>query len=192
MADIGEGFGMDGMGMTKDFEGFEPNVYKDSRGYDSIGYGFNLEAYPKAKTRNMTRKMADEFFVPVYKNAEKKAMKFSGNRWESLTPKQKAIVTDMSYNLGDKLFDFKDMRKAMMSGDDMGVVREMKDSDWYRQVGRRSKHHVKNWASNENLPAPSIQSSPNDRSFAEAFAEARSGGLKEFQYKGKPYNTRTK
>lgn len=52
----------------------------------------------------------------------------------------------MAYNLQDKLFDFKNMKTALTKGDSAGVVREMKDSDWYDQTGKRGRFHVSNWS----------------------------------------------
>lgn len=65
----------------------------------------------------------------------------------------KLILVDMSYNLGPKLNDFVNMRKAILQNDFVLVAHEMKDSLWYTQVGKRSKHHVReayNLSKNQN------------------------------------------
>jgi lysozyme len=136
-----------GIAMTKDFEGFKENPYIDTRGIPTVGYGFNLNAYPQFKGRKITRKEADKIFPELYSDAVNRAMTYADTAWSNLNPKQQTILIDMAYNLGDKLNDFKRMRFNLMKGDNEGVVKEMQNSKWYKQVGRRSKHHVENWSS---------------------------------------------
>lgn len=131
-------------GFTKDFEGFRDTPYKDTKGIPTIGYGFNM-ATDKTLPSKMTKQQADEYFVPKYKHALTIAQDFAGNRWNTLAPMQQAILADMAYNLGYKLNNFKKMRQAVLNQDNSRVVREMQNSDWYGQVGNRSKHHVANW-----------------------------------------------
>lgn len=135
-----------GLAMTKEFESFRSKPYLDTMGKPTIGYGFNIEAYPQFKGRkSITRTEADNVIQDIYGDAVNRAMDYADTKWSSLTPKQQMILIDMSYNLGNKLMDFKDMRYNLMKGDTEGVKREMKNSKWYGQVGRRSRHHIANW-----------------------------------------------
>jgi lysozyme len=140
------------MAMTKRFEGFAESPYKDTKGIPTIGYGFNLKAHPEIlqnKTMGqdyITQEEADELFVPLYNEAWDRAEEFAGPEvFGALSPKRKAILADMSYNLTNKLFGFEEMQKALRSNDAAGVKREMKDSAWYEQVGNRSKAHIREW-----------------------------------------------
>jgi GH24 family phage-related lysozyme (muramidase) len=140
--------------MTKDFEGFREDVYPDPiHGWKvpTVGYGFNVNAggVPKdvaAGKRKMGREEAEVIFQKKYKEAEDRAVRFAGeNKYSGLNPQQQAILNDMSYNLGEKLFKFKEMRKAIQSWQLENVPREMKDSSWYKQVGNRSKKLIELW-----------------------------------------------
>ena len=50
------------------------------------------------------------------------------------------VLIDMSYNMGSaKLSSFKKMKSALQSGNYQQAAKEMEDSKWFKQVGRRSK-----------------------------------------------------
>jgi lysozyme len=142
-----------GIPMTKDFEGFRDKIYLDTNNNRTIGYGFNLEdrnmrsmlpAEVVSGQRPITRKEADAIFVKRYNQAAKDALDFIGlESMLRLDPYRQAILVDMAYNLGpNKLSEFKNMQAAVQSGDYMKAAAEMKNSRWYNQTGRRSKHHV--------------------------------------------------
>ena len=134
-----------GATMTKGYEGFRENPYKDTKGIWTKGYGFNIPAN-KMSMKPITKEKAGDVFAPLYVDAMTRARKYAGaGAWDTMTPKQQMILTDMAYNLGNKLNGFENMQKAVRSGDRAGVKREIKDSDWYGQVGNRSKDHVRNW-----------------------------------------------
>lgn len=141
-----------GMAMTKQFEGWRPFPYQDTRGYNTIGWGFNMDANPslfseevRTGKKPLDALEAEAVFQNFYKEAEGIAQQYAGDRWGYLTPNQQNILVDMGYNLNRKLFQFQQMQKALMRGDNEGVVREMKNSNWYKQVGNRSKSHIANW-----------------------------------------------
>lgn len=139
--------------MTKDFEGFREQVYPDPiHGWKvpTVGYGFNANAggVPQDVARGirkMKRPEADQLFEKKYVEAENRAAKFAGPKYDALSEDQQAILNDMAYNLGDKLFKFKNMRSAIIEGRLADVPREMKDSQWYRQVGNRSRELINMW-----------------------------------------------
>ena len=130
---------------TQEFEGgFVPETYIDSTGNPTVGYGFNRNAYPYLPA-TMTKEQADQYFIPIYQDARKRAQKFSGSAWDYLSPNQQGIVIDMAYNLGDKLYDFKNMQKNLQNYNIEGTKKEMVNSKWYKQTGNRSKYNVENW-----------------------------------------------
>lgn len=136
--------------MTKDFEGFRETPYLDTKGIPTVGYGFNISAggVPQDVARGirkMKRPEADKLFEKKYVEAENRAARFAGPQYDALSEDQQAILNDMAYNLGDKLFKFKNMRAAIKEQRLQDVPREMKDSAWYGQVGNRSKALISMW-----------------------------------------------
>ena len=143
-----------GEAMTKHYEGFRSKPYIDSRGVWTIGYGFNMESnrvkhlLPGSlydyKKYGITRKQADRVFHILYRSAEFYAKEYAGNIFQWLTKAQQNILIDMAYNLGeDGLGEFKRMQSWLHCGNIELVQHEMRHSDWYKQVGRRARNHVK-------------------------------------------------
>lgn len=59
--------------------------------------------------------------------------------WSRLNDARQLVVADMLYNLGMQRFRrFVKLNAALESGDYEKAADEMKDSDWYEQVGRRA------------------------------------------------------
>ena len=142
-----------GREMTKRFEGFEDKVYLDKKGNATIGYGTNLEIPsnrdyfdPDVLTdiKPLEEKDASRVFDISYNQSIKDAISFVGKEtFDKLDETRQEILIDMSYNLGlTKLNDFNRMRTALQKGDYNIAADEMIDSDWYTDVGDRSKELV--------------------------------------------------
>lgn len=138
---------------TKDFEGFESNIYLDTAKKKTIGYGFNIEdktissLLPKDVvngSRPLTEKEANPIFHILLNRAENDAKLFIGERkFNNLSSEKQEVLTDMAYNLGlPKLMGFEKFKEAVIKGDDIQAAEELVDSKWFKQVGRRSRHHV--------------------------------------------------
>lgn len=137
---------------TMKYEGWRGNVYKDTRGNPTVGWGFNLNdklvssMIPdevKTGKRELTQAEAFPIFDKLYSRAEQTARDYVGDSFDKLPETVRNIVTDMSYNMGDKVKGFEDMKKAILTGDSQGIAYAMKDSKWFNQVGNRSKAHFK-------------------------------------------------
>ena len=140
--------------ITKQYEGFRPTIYKDTKGNKTIGYGFNIfdpyvfKKLPEDITsgkRPIKKEEADIIFNDLYSNSQKDAVKWIGKEtYNGLSPERQEVVNDMSYNLGRvKLSKFKKLRKALQAGDYDKAAEEMKDSDWYGQVKNRAKENIR-------------------------------------------------
>ncbi len=136
--------------MTQSFEAWRDSPYKDTKGHDTIGWGFKMDnpivkkMLPGAMAKGKLDKVkAKKIFSALYNNAKADAIKYLGNdTYGGLTEGQRNVINDMSYNLGlNKLSKFKEMKAALIAKDMQGAAREMKDSKWYGQVGNRSKNH---------------------------------------------------
>ena len=140
--------------MTQYFEGYRPSIYRDTRKKRTIGYGFNVDDKTTAKLlpadviagkRPLYKAEAQQIFAILYKQAAKDAISFVGpETFAQLDPQRQRTLVDMAYNLGSaKLGQFSKFRNAVQTGDYNRAANEMINSNWYGQVGRRSKYHVK-------------------------------------------------
>ena len=138
--------------MTKGFEGFRYKPYKDTTGHSTIGWGFNIEEPhvfselpPDVQNgiRGITKTEADAVFNQIYESSLKDALNYAGqDTWAKLSEGQKNVLTDMAYNLGAPgLSKFVKMRTFLQAGDYPNAAKEMKNSKWYGQVGKRAKNH---------------------------------------------------
>ena len=131
---------------TAEFEGFSSVVYKCPAGYDTIGYGRNIESHPLSKEEREQlqngeiRKEVDMEWLK--KDLEQRyylAVDFAWFRDLDNTARAGAVV-DMIYNLGLSGFKkFKKFIEAMNKRDYIKAVMELEDSAWFNQVGRRAK-----------------------------------------------------
>ena len=115
----------------KQEEGFRSHYYKDSRGFLTIGYGYNLDKGMSEKVASaLLELMVEEKVIEL-----KAAIPF----WNTLSQERKDVFVDMAYNMGTSgLLKFKNMLKAAEQGDIESVCNEMKNSAWYSQVGNRA------------------------------------------------------
>ena len=145
------------LGQIKYDEGFEPKVYKDSVGIDTIGYGFNLER-PEAQAeldhaginktvadlrsgkKSLTEAEADLLIRSEVPKFESAAMNFVGEEtWNSLPKDKQNILTNMAFNLGStRLNKFNNLRDALQAGDYEKAKDEMYKSTWREQVKSRA------------------------------------------------------
>jgi len=139
--------------ITEWAEDFKPNVYLDSKKKQTIGYGFNLEEpYVQRVLRNhghnyqdfingkaITEEESRPILMELMEPAVSDAKQFAPN-WDQIDPLARTVLVDMAYNLGlTRLSGFKNLRDAISKLDYERAKKEMIDSAWFKQVGRRSK-----------------------------------------------------
>jgi len=135
-------------------EGEEPSVYTDTKGKRTIGIGFNLDEpsnRKKAEALGLNvqdmlsgkKTLSDKEIKLLYNESIKQATKDANAYLPKAgrhPPVVQKVLLDMSFNLGlTKLNGFVEMRKALLRGDYNKAADEMIDSEWYSQVGNRSK-----------------------------------------------------
>jgi lysozyme len=161
------------MKFIEPFEGRRNTAYDDSVGKRTVGVGLNLDDREEAKElltklgydyddvyagrTPLSDKDIESLFSVDVMTALKDAKQAVDN-FDNLPRKAKLIVVDMLYNMGLPRFQgskkhrvFKKLIKALNAGDFQAAAREMVDSDWYNQVGRRSRHHVNVMKSINNI-----------------------------------------
>lgn len=119
--------------QLKKFEGFSGNPYTDTQGYETIGIGTKLpltEEEAELLLQHRLKQTVNNLNVLKLDNLD-------------IKEEAKIILYDMAYNLGTKgLLGFKKMWLALENKDYLEASKQMKDSKWYHQVGRRSKYLV--------------------------------------------------
>ena len=130
--------------LTAEFEGFSSKVYKCPAGFDTIGYGRNIEANPlskeeKAKLVNgeVSKEVAKEWLEAelsrCYDNCASAFVWF-----RDLDIKRAGALVDMAYNMGlGTLKTFKNSLGFMERKDYKGAAENFRKSRWYAQVKRR-------------------------------------------------------
>jgi len=139
-----------GMLMTKGYEGWRDMPYKDTLGNMTIGYGFNMsdpivkQMLPKdIGKKPLSKDVAEKIFMKRYEQAKKDASTYIGSDiYGSLNEGRQNVLNDMAYNLGlTKLSGFIELKKAILKKNWEKAAKELKNSNWYKQVGNRSKNH---------------------------------------------------
>lgn len=112
-------------------EGLRLKPYRDSVGKLTIGVGRNLDDV------GITEEEARYLLKNDIQKAVAEAKRFPW--YAKLNNPRKQAIIDMIYNLGASRFlGFKKMLAALEAGDYEAAAREMLDSKWAQQVGRRA------------------------------------------------------
>ena len=142
--------------IIKRHEGYRNKVYFDIMGHPTIGIGFNLDRvdvkYDIAKLgenieeilkgKELTDSQINYLFQNDLETAKEDASSFLPN-FENYPEEVKVILVDMAFNMGrHKLAQFVKFREALLNQDYERASKEMIDSDWYKQVGNRSRELV--------------------------------------------------
>jgi lysozyme len=137
-------------------EGNKSTVYKDTKGIDHIGIGFNLEdnanrKFLKKEGININellggRKLTDRENKILYNRSLTQAFKDAQSYDPNFAKRPEAVkmtLVDMAFNLGlTKLNKFEKMKTGLMNNDYNVAADEMIDSKWYKQVNDRGPRMV--------------------------------------------------
>ena len=114
-------------------EGRKNKMYKDSRGIETIGIGHNLRDKP------ISDAAVNQIFEDDVADAEADARKLFPV-FDQLTDARKAVVVNMSMNLGYTAFSFFTRTiVAINAGDYNDAATYMLASVWASQVGQRAQ-----------------------------------------------------
>ncbi|MBF0517245.1 MAG: glycoside hydrolase family protein [Nitrospirae bacterium] len=127
--------------MIKHHEGLFLNVYQDTRGYDTIGFGHTLtadeiddNAFSGGISEEAAQKLLQNDLTPIVTEMLESAP------WiENLDPVRRDCLYDMAFNLGASgLLKFK-LALGQAQAREHRAAAEMKSSRWCAQVGPRCK-----------------------------------------------------
>lgn len=121
--------------IAKD-EGFRSRLYKDTKGFNTIGYGFNLD------TSDIPEEVANNWLHINLIDIERNLSSHLSFLSTLDTPRQ-YVLLNMAYQMGvSGLLKFKDMLVALENRDYYLAANAMKDSQWYREFTTRANRLV--------------------------------------------------
>lgn len=117
-------------------EGFRSHPYKDSRGFLTIGHGFNIDPSGPGLAED------ESLLVLNLKLQKVRAALVKALPWtKELDIPRFDVLTDMAYNMGlPTLLKFKNTLSLIEEGKYEEAAKEMLESNWAKQVGERASN----------------------------------------------------
>ena len=129
--------------IIKKHEGKSLDVYRDSRGKKTVGYGHLIDEDSPEDIRNLkvgesiSAERAEQLFNEDYAYHARAAENIPGFFRASET-QQEALI-DLTFNMGPDWYKkFPKFAEAFEAGNYEQAAKELENSDWYDQVGRRA------------------------------------------------------
>lgn len=121
-------------GQIKVDEGFRGQLYRDSEGYLTIGYGRLMDA---SRGGGIAKDEAEYLLANDLRTAERLCEGMPA--YLDLSPARQAVLVNMCFNLGAAgLRQFKRLFSALIQQDYEHAASEMLASKWAGQVGSRA------------------------------------------------------
>lgn len=118
--------------ILRSHEGYRQFPYKDTRGHLTVGIGRNLE------TVGINQDEATEMLANDIINCDCALTKYFPC-YSELNDARKVVLIDMCFNMGIAgLLKFKNMIEALKHKEYKLAAKEMLDSEWAGQVGKRA------------------------------------------------------
>ena len=131
-------------------EGMRLTPYKDSRGFNTVGVGHNLDASPLP---GLTFPITEAQALGILgKDVERISMYLQSQLpWiVNLDDARHGCLQNMAFNLGTNgLLQFHQMLTHLQAGDYANAALAMTQSAWYNQVGDRAKRLVQQMESGQ-------------------------------------------
>jgi len=129
----------------KRHEGEVLKIYEDSLGYKTLGIGHLCQPedpeYSWEVGTKVSQEVVDMYYEQDFKKHYKETIHVFGSEedFENLPEPIQRVLVNMCFNLGGtRLSKFKNMLKACKEHNWSEMARQMEDSRWFGQVGRRS------------------------------------------------------
>ncbi|MCI0558751.1 MAG: glycoside hydrolase family protein [Nitrososphaera sp.] len=118
--------------LLRKHEGYDNKLYKDSVDKWTIGIGWNIE----------DKGLPHEIIIQLLDIGIKEAEALLNARipwWQALDDVRQLVLMDMAFNMGGRLFTFKNMLASIKVKDWPAAAAEMRASLWAKQVGKRAE-----------------------------------------------------
>jgi lysozyme len=117
------------LSSVKKNEGFSSVVYKDTLGFDTIGYGTKLPLTEKECAFILGSRLIEKEYE----------LEEASSIYRSLPQSKQKIVLEMAYQLGvNGVMNFKKMWFALQKNDYATASKEMLNSKWAKQTPNRA------------------------------------------------------
>tara|TARA_B100000073_G_scaffold104336_1_gene83568 strand:- start:4565 stop:7090 length:2526 start_codon:yes stop_codon:yes gene_type:complete len=132
--------------MIKIHEGLKLHVYRDSAKEKNltVGYGHLIDAGSPPDIRGLgegakiSQSRANSLFEEDFKHHEQQARKIPG--YKKASAQQKAALIDLTFNMGGAWYQgFPKFTSYFKNAQYEKAGEELRDSNWYSQVGRRAE-----------------------------------------------------
>lgn len=130
----------------KRHEGEVLAIYKDSLGYKTLGVGHLCQPHEPEYSwpigTEVSQEVVDKYFEEDFDKHLQETIHVIGSEeiFYKLPDNIQRVLVNMCFNLGaTRLKKFRNMLFAVHVGDWAEMARQMEDSKWFDQVGRRSK-----------------------------------------------------
>lgn len=122
--------------IIRHFEGYKTEVYIDTTGNKTIGYG-HLDNN-MIVGQSVGPSIIEQFYKNDTLNAISVAKSAVGNTcFDSLSEGRQINLIQLCYNLGHKILEFKKLITSIQNQQWMQSAVELENSLWYSQVGSR-------------------------------------------------------
>lgn len=119
----------------KEEEGFRSKVYLDHLGFQTIGYGTNIQ-------EGLSEDEAEALLIMRLKEMAMELSRAAGINLPDLPAGIRIAVLDMAYNMGvPRLMQFRNMWEAIYKGEVKTAAAEVLDSNYAKQVPNRAKRN---------------------------------------------------
>lgn len=128
-------YATDSRGLIKQFEGYSPKPYSDSKG-PAVGYGStrNLDGSPIDPNKNYSKEELDAMFERDVSDVEKQIETLVK---VPISPSQKAALASLAYNVGVPAFAKSTLLGKLNNGDSAGASAEF--DKWINSNGQPNK-----------------------------------------------------
>lgn len=124
-------------------EGFRPNVYPDTRGFSTVGYGHNLDANP---IPGLMSPISEEYgeIILIADETRTSSKLYRDLPWlTQLNDARQGVYRNMAFNLGaGGVEEFHHSLDDTKAGLFQRAAYDMQNSKWYTEVGDRAKRLV--------------------------------------------------
>lgn len=122
--------------LLSDDEGFRSKMYKCPRGFNTIGYGFNLDTneLPEVIAKLWLRYLIEQLSLELNSKL---------SFFKNLDDARKYVLINMAYQMGvNGLLGFKKFLSFLEQNKYKEAVSELEDSQWHRDFPNRSNRLI--------------------------------------------------